>query len=461
MKRTKRKPNTRNIALLTIILLILGIYLYFVNYYRTHFYRSSTINGINYGNQTVSEVEEHIASDIASYSIHISGRNDVEDVITAQDMDYHYISDGQVKQLKDDQNPFLWPVGLFRSNAVEMDATTTFDADLLRESMKKLLFFNETNNIAPTDAYIDYSEDDGYRIIEETYGSQVKEDVMYDALTDAIAQNETLLNLETIDCYTNPSITKENEAMNAAVKKANKYTQLTITYDFEIATETLDASTLHEWINISDDFEVTIDTDKVAAYVDYLGFHYTTFGIARDFTTHDKKQITVSGGDYGWWINKSKEREALLATIQEGKSVTREPEYYQTAVTHKANDIGDSYVEIDLSKQHLWVFKDGKMVVDSKLVSGNHAKKYDTPKGVYSITYKQTEAPLVGEDYDTLVHFWMPFNGNIGLHDATWRVKFGGNIYKKQGSHGCINLPYAKAKIIYQNVEKGTPVVIY
>jgi lipoprotein-anchoring transpeptidase ErfK/SrfK len=55
----------------------------------------------------------------------------------------------------------------------------------------------------------------------------------------------------------------------------------------------------------------------------------------------------------------------------------------------------------------------------------------------------------------------MPFNGGIGIHDATWRRKFGGDIYKRDGSHGCINCPLSLAKTIYENIDVGTPIICY
>ena len=57
--------------------------------------------------------------------------------------------------------------------------------------------------------------------------------------------------------------------------------------------------------------------------------------------------------------------------------------------------------------------------------------------------------------------FWMPVKGAIGLHDADWRSEFGGDIYKTDGSHGCVNLPPEVAKELYDSVEIGTPVVMF
>ncbi|MEG0215435.1 MAG: L,D-transpeptidase, partial [Hungatella sp.] len=78
-----------------------------------------------------------------------------------------------------------------------------------------------------------------------------------------------------------------------------------------------------------------------------------------------------------------------------------------------------------------------------------------------ALTYKERNATLKGENYATPVSYWMPFNGNIGMHDAGWRSSFGGSIYKTGGSHGCVNLPPAAAKTIFENIEKGIPVLCY
>ncbi len=100
-------------------------------------------------------------------------------------------------------------------------------------------------------------------------------------------------------------------------------------------------------------------------------------------------------------------------------------------------------------------------MIESDFVSGNHAKGYDTPSGAYPLTYKQKDATLKGENYRTPVSYWMPFNGNIGMHDAKWRSSFGGQIYMTNGSHGCVNLPPAVAKVIFQNISTGDPVLCY
>ena len=118
-------------------------------------------------------------------------------------------------------------------------------------------------------------------------------------------------------------------------------------------------------------------------------------------------------------------------------------------------------MEISLAKQHMWFFKDGQLLVDTDVVTGNHNKGWDTHTGVYAIMYKERDATLVGENYSSPVKYWLPFYANTGIHDASWRSSFGGSEYMNNGSHGCVNTPPANAEKIFNNIEKGVPVVVY
>ena len=117
--------------------------------------------------------------------------------------------------------------------------------------------------------------------------------------------------------------------------------------------------------------------------------------------------------------------------------------------------------EINLTAQHLFFYKNGSLVVESDFVSGNLAKNHGTPSGSFGVTYKAKDAVLRGEDYESPVSFWMPFNGGIGLHDAPWQTNFGGDWYLEHGSRGCVNLQYDVAETVFNNVDSGTPVVCH
>ncbi|MCR5649780.1 MAG: L,D-transpeptidase [Lachnospiraceae bacterium] len=190
-------------------------------------------------------------------------------------------------------------------------------------------------------------------------------------------------------------------------------------------------------------------------------------GIADDFTTRDstfwwKKYnggtVSFNHVKYGVVVDKDKTFDLLKDTITDGRTYTGTPVYTDES---KDDRIGDTYVEVDMSAQHMYFFKDGNLVLDSDVVTGNKARHNDTPETIEPIYFMQRNRVLVGENYRTPVKYWMAFHNHVGLHDANWRSKFGGEIYKTDGSHGCVNLPTETAAELYEYVTVGTPVITY
>ena len=233
-----------------------------------------------------------------------------------------------------------------------------------------------------------------------------------------------------------------------------------MTYTFGSRREILDGKTISQWISYDENDQPVIDEEQLAAYVKALGSEYNTAYTKRKFKTSYGPEVEVAGV-YGWRIDGAGEKARLKEEILAGEPVEREPVYLQTAASREGNDYGTTYAEVNLTAQHLFFYKDGKKILESDFVSGNQSKGYTTPPGLFSLTYKQRDAVLKGEGYASPVKFWMPFNGGIGFHDASWRNTFGGTIYKKNGSHGCVNMPYEAAKTLYENVYKGMPVICY
>ena len=176
------------------------------------------------------------------------------------------------------------------------------------------------------------------------------------------------------------------------------------------------------------------------------------------FTTHAGNTIQALNSGLSNEIDEEK-----MAEEAEGKAEKGEggdipvvwKRHYETL-----NDVGD-YVEVDLTNQQVYAYIGGNLIVSAPCVSGLAGTGRETPSGIYQIYYKQSPAVLRGEGYASPESFWMPFNGGIGLHDASWRSSFGGNIYTYDGSHGCINLPYDAAKTIYENAYSGMMVICY
>ena len=139
---------------------------------------------------------------------------------------------------------------------------------------------------------------------------------------------------------------------------------------------------------------------------------------------------------------------ALLEAARSDSSCFVLPVWSQKGASlSRGDDIGDSYIEVDLANQKVWLYKNGKQLVETDLrFPAPTVRTGRPPGGVYSIFYMQSPAVLRGADYVSPVDYWMAFNGNIGLHDADWRDSFGGDIFQTNGSHGCVNLPIPRCQ---------------
>lgn len=464
MRKQAKKIKRRNI-IIGINAVLIGIlviaYLGISMYFKDKFIFGTYINDMDFSGKTVEEAEQIITYEIRSYSLTLEERDDITETIHSGDINMQTVFDISLEDLKKEQSPYKWIIGLFKPEKHDISTMLTYDDELLKEAFNNLDCFKEENIVKPVDAHIsDYTEN-GYEIVEAVNGNEVKKEKLYDLVVKYIEDLEPVLSLEDNDCYEKPTVAADSQDLVKVADTLNKYVGTTITYEFGDNIEVVDGSVISEWLEVTDDNKVVFNKENVRKYVDYLGYTYNTFGATRQFDTSYGKTVSVSGGDYGWWLNRVAEVDELIAAVQNGENITKEPNYFQKAGSYGKNDIGNTYVEINLKAQHLFFYKEGKLIVESDIVSGNLAKNYGTPTGTYSLTYKERDATLVGEDYNTPVSYWMPFNNNIGLHDATWRTEFGGNKYLTSGSHGCINLPYEVAKVIYENIEKGVAVICY
>jgi hypothetical protein len=410
---------------------------------------------------TVEEAEHSFTHDFSSHKIAVKEKERSE-IIDPQDVDAVIAVGTQIQELKDSQNRWLWFTKLFGKDSRTIYLDVSYDAAALEKTVSSMECFKPENVNPPVDAYIKVGTTQ-FEIVPEVLGNTVKKEELIERIGDAFATCVTKIDLEGEDLYVLPKVYAKDEVITTAQSKANKYAHSNIVYDFSYTKEYVDYETIKDWVKIAKNFKVTLDKDQMSRYISGLCNKYNTMGSSRDFTTSSGEEIHVSDGDYGWKIDNEKELEKLISNVKSGEDITREPEYeYRAQCRNSArDDIGSSYVEVNLKQQEVWLYIDGSCVMNSSCVSGKPVKGRKTYPGVYSITYKQRNATLVGENYSSPVKYWMPFDGNRGLHDASWRDNFGGNIYKRDGSHGCVNLPTESAEILFKYVDTGFPVVIY
>lgn len=464
-KKNKGKIVRNSIFILLGIILLaaIGIYTVGILHFQERFFCNTKINGFDVSEQTAEEVEERIARQVGSYQLEIAERGGKAEIITAEQIDYHYVSQGEVQKFLESQKVWQWPMCILESYSYTFDSSAQYDEKKLTETIDALDCFDKEKVMKPKDAYIEFL-DGSYHIIPETEGNLLDREKTVKLLHEAVDFSRTEISLEEQACYQTPSRRSDDEVLNTTKDTLNTHISTSITYLFGERTESLNAEQIRVWLRYDDAGNVSLDENGVRAFVGTLADKYDTADRSREFHTTDGRTVTVEGGSYGWLIDQEAETQALLECIRTGFQGKRYPEYAQTAVSRENSDLGYNYVEIDLSGQHVWMYMDGEQIVSTDCVSGMLSQpERTTPPGTYTLYYKQSPAVLRGanNEYESPVTYWMPFNDGIGLHDATWRESFGGTIYVNDGSHGCINLPLNAAKTIYENIYDGMPIVCY
>ncbi len=445
--------------IISLLASIAFVYFFISFYFTYHTFFRTVINGVDVSLKAHDDVDDIIKSHIKDYKLRLIERDGETEEISGQEIGLQYHEKNSIQKIYQLQISTLWISSLLKEQKYYVDDLIAYDRGILENRINELNCLNK-EIIEPKSVGFKYSGG-FYEAIEEIYGNKVYKDKLSKAIKMSISRGETELDLNEKHCYENPRFTLNSVKTSVTKNRLDHYVKAKITYLFGSERETLDGNVINKWLSVDEDLEVVIDNKAVMGYVGGLSLKYDTVGAARKFITSIGKTVEVKGGLYGWRINRAAETKALIENIKLGEVLEKEPIYSQKPLFRGGNEIGNTYVEINVTRQYLWFYKDGKLIARGAVVTGNPNKGYATVLGTYMLNYKQKGATLVGPDYEAEVTYWMPFFGNIGIHDASWRYSFGGDIYKRNGTHGCVNVPVYLAKIIYDNIEDGTPIICY
>ena len=455
-----KRPIRKDILMVLLVISITAFFLFFTVFFNTHFYPGTVINEVNVSFLSTEAADRALSAQASSFVLVLNERGNVRERIKGSEIGLKFDAVYGSSYYKNIQNRTLWIVALLKRCSLHFGNSYTYDETSLRDRYGSLDCTDSSKTVEPKNAGLVYSGGT-YHVVNEVYGNKVNDEILYAAIKSALKNGKTLLDLEQINCYLNPTIKADSEKLRNTKMVAESYIASKVIYQFAGGTETVGRNEISSWIEFDNDLNIVFSEKKIAAFLNQLAARYDTYSKDRDFVTSSGEKITVGGGDYGWKIDIRKEKRNIIEDVMSGIAVVREPEYSQKGALRGINDIGPTYVEIDLTRQHLWYYSAGILIAHGDVVTGNINKGYKTPEGVYSLKYKIRNAVLKGEDYRTSVSYWMPFNNDIGIHDAPWRNAFGRNIYLTRGSHGCINAPFWLAETLFKNISIGTPVVCY
>ena len=477
------------IVLILILCLAGGGYFLWTNletdvYHSPEFPSNTTINGIDCSKLTASETADKLTQEWNYNYVTFKQENDILGSIRLTGVTYDI--ENTLKNIRKD---YFIATAMNQLFGVPLDMEVAMEVDEPGTDFNKTLenadYLKETDIIETKDAYVDVNDSE-LPIIEEVYGNSIDYDALKKEIFTLVADGTFSFPYVSSEFYKQPSITADSEELLEKQEFYKENLTSNVTYTLGKDTVTIPPSQIASFrgVKISGNGVLTEDEiksikkavsdnvlleDAVREYVYQFACDYNTLGETRKFKTTPGKIIKVEGGAYGFALDQDAEYEQLIADLTSGKPVKRDPLWNMTGFVEYeiGNDIGDTYVEISIKKQHLWYYKDGKQIVSCDVVTGNPYMGYSTPTGTYGLSYKQYGATLRGEnadgsEYESEVYYWMPFFGNYGMHDATWRSSFGDKIYLGGGSHGCVNMPLKSAEKLFKNLaDRNVPVVVY
>ncbi len=487
MRKKKSKGKVIAIVILAVLAVAGGGAFAFLHHHQTTdvFLPNTYYLGEDVSGQTKEHILEKVTSAVGAVSVTLNEQG--EPALTGNLADFGFLLDENaareslVRAMSEQKASLVTVFKCLTGEKTRVTADVAWDFDEKTFAQKVTAANLPTPRVASRDAeLVQNNEARKLELVEEIYGNEFKEDQLQDWVQQQIEGNLAENGLTDIEMdfpdafYIKPTVTKDDPSIQQKMQALAPFEGAEVDYLFGTQKEVLDYATIISWVDISGNTG-TLNQEKMSAFVKDLVARYNTRYRVRKFTTSKGKEIEIPENlnEYGYRINESAELEQLAADLTSGQVVEREPVYYRTNQWDNPlyygregrDDLAGNYIEVSIDDQHLWFYKDGKLFLESDVVTGDITKDAGTATGAYPLAYKMRDYTLTGGEgngaYATPVDYWMPFYEGQGLHDASWRSNFGGSIYKGNGSHGCVNLPKKIAKKIFENVNAGIAIIIY
>jgi len=457
------------VALCALLALVVVGYVGLSIFFMSHFTFNSAVNGIPVAFKTAPQVNASLESDIGSYSLRVEARDGQSATITGSQIDLQYVNDGRIEQALAQQQPWAWPFALIFGNVANVSqASVSFDQESMDATLAGLPFLDEDQMKPPLSSALAF-EAGSYVITSGNEGTTLDVEKTILAITDAVKAGETTLDLEELGLYERPETPYDDATLTADKDRFNQHVPFSITYLIGNTKEVLDGYTTIDWALTAEDGSTFLNYDAVVAWVAELAKRYDTLGSERTIINGFEETKQVVDGTFGWQLDQETECWAIMNAFEQSLGEEREPHWFSRGVTFGENDWGDTYLEVDITRQYMWYFVDGECVMETDVITGNPNTGYATPQGVWYIYSKSYNVIARGDilpdgsyRWETPLTYWMPFTpSGVGFHDAYWQPSFGGTYYLERGSHGCINMPPHLAEELIEILEPGTPVITH
>ncbi|MGY1423394.1 L,D-transpeptidase family protein [Bacillus cereus] len=446
-----------------IITFLIGGMIY---YQETHFNSNITINDIKVGGLSADQAIQKLKTSELANKVYVDQQQILDEKDTKTELTEKDLP--QVKKLLKSQWT-LFPSSKEKNYSLLPEKAEQYRSETMKKVVEEKLFSMNKKLKAPQDAMAKLKQ--GKVVISKSV-----EGKQYDikSLLKDYDKQKYNSEIHLKSAYIQP-IKKDDPIIRKEEKALHNLFQQSV--DFKVQNEVypLKAKDLIQNASVSKDMKVTIDASDIKNKIAEINNAKSTLNKDFSFKTHSGSVISVKGQGYGWALDVEKEtkqvqqafekgEKSLSASNIRGNGWSKEGIGYETTSN---NGIGETYAEISIAEQYIWIYKDGKLAVTTNVVTGKHSTSEDTSPGVWYVLYKRSPYTLKGSavgkgDYAVKVDYWVPFtNSGQGFHDAGWRTNWANNAYLTGGSGGCVNLPPSIAKNVYDNLNTYEPVIVY
>lgn len=464
----RKKSRVLLLILLCGLLVLLSGGLALGVYYQNNFPVNTWINGVYCTGKTIDEVNAELVGQTETADVVLVDAEGQEWTLKPEAIglrpDYREALQEYLKQ----HASFFWMNQLDHPARTRIEAQYVCEAAGLQERVEELEPVRRAREL-PTGCMVEYREKEGY-CFRDGNNMRLNCDRILEYIEECFREGKLRIDLQEGQCYQDLEDSREDLEQRELWKQVEGFLARNITYDMGAEQLKLTPEVLSTFLK-TDEAGMPLleggcvipDEESVGSWVDQLAETYDTWGTVREFQSTRGEVIAVKYGTYGTQLDKEAEKAYLLAVLQEDGEEERihKPTYKKEGFVRGQDDIGNTYIEVDMTSQHMYYYVDGELALDTDVVTGNIGKRMGTPEGIHFVYNKERNRILRGADYETPVKYWMPVKGGVGIHDASWRRKFGGEIYKRNGSHGCINTPSDVMAELYDMVEIGTPVIMF
>lgn len=445
------------------LLVVLGGSLALALYYRNNFPVNTWINGVYCTGKTIEQVNSELAEQTPIVPLVIE---EADGTIWQLDLqaaeagvDYTAALKGYLHQ----NATYLWMSHLDEPVEASLDKRSyTWNREKLQRMFENLTFVQEAEESAEGVEVRLTAE--GY-VLHDGNTERLNTEKAFRYVESCLAAGTAYVRLAEGGCYETLEDDEEDKAERVLWQQLEEIFACNLIYDMGAEQLPLTPEIISRFLMVEGK-TVSLKPEAIESWVAELAAQYDTVDTVREFQSTRGDIVSVPYVKYGTELNQKAEVRWLTENVWENRQVRRQPEYHVPEYTRQGyvrglDDIGSTYIEIDMTQQHMYYYENGELALETDVVTGNTGRRMGTPEGINFVNNKQKNRVLRGPGYASPVKFWMPVKGGIGIHDANWRTEFGGEIYKTNGSHGCINTPSDVMATLYDMVEIGTPVVMF